>query len=354
VALQPIADSLRRLCAVPAPSGYEDPLLDFLAQQWGVADRHTSGRNLLFQVGGHGVRTLVHAHADQVGYVVLSIEANGHLLLDTAQGKRGSVPEIRWPVGQAARVATRGGSWIDGIFAASSAHIVLADDDASRLTWKNFWLDVGFESRDEALASDIHIGAPVIFAPNFRRLGKHRIADCAMDDRVGLCVMDWLYSAVRSDELGVELWFGVTVQEETGMHGAAALARGSDFDQVIGLEVGLAGDLPNIDRDEIPWSLGAGPMLVHKDYGVTYDRVLTAELHETARRRGIPIQDAAFAQYASDSERFIDAGSPSALLAVPTRYTHTGFEVVDLRDVEATADLLQAFVRGPAPKCERA
>ncbi len=40
----------------------------------------------------------------------------------------------------------------------------------------------------------------------------------------------------------------------------------------------------------------------------------------------------------------MDHGVPTGLLAVPTRYTHTAFEMVSEADVRAAVGLLKAFV----------
>src|SRR4051794_16525617 len=96
-----------------------------------------------------------------------------------------------------------------------------------------------------------------------------------MDDRVGLCVMEQLLARLRDHPpTGCELWFGLTVQEENGMHRAFAMGHQGVFDRVVGLEVGLVGDMPGVNSDLYAGRLGGGPMLVHKDGVVTYDRAL--------------------------------------------------------------------------------
>jgi putative aminopeptidase FrvX len=46
----------------------------------------------------------------------------------------------------------------------------------------------------------------------------------------------------------------------------------------------------------------------------------------------------------TDGLPIYEAGIPTALLAIPTRCTHTAFEMVDPKDVEACTDLLSAFL----------
>ncbi|MDO9409001.1 M42 family metallopeptidase [Patulibacter sp.] len=342
-----LATLLEVLCGVPAPSGFESPLLDEFIERWGNDVQRDGLGNLLLRVGGSGPRTLIHAHADQVSYVVRSITDDGFLMLDNGQGARGTRPELRWPVGQGARVVTRSGEIIEGVFAAASGHVAhgaLGPQDGPDLLWPTFWIDLGAESRAAVLRSGIHVGAQVLYRAEFRKLGEHRVAGCAMDDRVAIAVMEALRADLDLDALECELWFAITVQEENGLHGAQAVAAHDGFARVLGLEVGLVGDVPGIDDQEHPARLGAGPILVHKDSMVHYDRGIGLQIHAAAEAHGIPLQDAVFSSYASDGRAFIDAGSPAGLIAVPTRYTHTAFETVDLRDVRATVDLMRAIV----------
>ena len=47
------------------------------------------------------------------------------------------------------------------------------------------------------------------------------------------------------------------------------------------------------------------------------------------------VQPAIFQNFASDGEAFIRRGVETALVAFPTRYTHSPFEMVDERDLTA-------------------
>jgi endoglucanase len=169
-----------------------------------------------------------------------------------------------------------------------------------------------------------------------------------MDDRVGLAIM----GAVLEEDPGeraCELWLAATVQEENGLHGARALAHAERFDAAVALDVGLVGDIPGVEEREHGARLGAGPIAVHRDTGIVYDRALTQHLLALARRDGIPAQDGLFAGYGSDGLALAESGSPTALLTVGTRYTHTAFETIHPRDLEATVALLRALLAAPLP-----
>ena len=338
-----LAELVAELCAVPAPSGAEAALADVLHRRWTSrceAVRRDAVGNVIARVGGAGARLLVQAHMDQVGYVVRHVTEDGFLLLDGAQGDRRMGPERRHPVGQPVRVLARDGSWVEGLLAAASGHVLTAAQrDEHRLGYDDFWVELGLASRRAVLDAGIHIGSPVVFAGPTRKLGELLVGP-SMDDRVGLAIMDALLDAVSGRAVACELWLAATVQEENGLHGARALARAERFDAALALDVGLVGDIPAVGEREHATRLGAGPIAVHRDTGIVYDRVLTRHLLTLAEAAGLPAQDGLFAGYGSDGLALAQSGSPTALLTVPTRYTHTAFEAVHPRDLAVTVDLL--------------
>ncbi|MFQ6111095.1 MAG: M42 family peptidase, partial [Nitrospinota bacterium] len=75
-------------------------------------------------------------------------------------------------------------------------------------------------------------------------------------------------------------------------------------------------------------------------------------LEGVAQRNGIALQRAAsLGFYTTDAARVYlsGAGVPTAVLAVPRRYSHTPVEVLDLRDALGALRLVLAFVRELGP-----
>jgi putative aminopeptidase FrvX len=344
---------LAELCAVPAPSGAESELADLLQDRWEprcAEVRRDAIGNVIARVGGTGPRVLLQAHMDQVGYVVRHITEEGFILLDTAQGDRRTGPERRHPVGQPVRVLTRDGTWLDGLLAASSGHVLTAKQrDQHELSFNDFWVELGVGTRDALLDAGVHVGAPVIFSAPTRRVGDLLIGP-AMDNRVGLALMD---AAIDTDDLACELWLIATTQEENGLHGARALVREERFEAAIALDVGLAGDIPAVEEREYGTKLGAGPIVVHRDTGIIYDRTLSQHLIALGQTNGVPVQDGLFAGYGSDGLALAEAGSPTSLVTVATRYTHTAFETIHPDDLTATAELLRLLLTTTLPARRR-
>ena len=243
---------------------------------------------------------------DQVGYVVRHVTDDGFLLLDTAQGDRRTGPERRHPVGQPVRILTRDGSWLDGLLTASSGHVLTAKQrEQHELSFNDFWVELGM-SKDALLGAGVHVGAPVIFSAPTRRVGELLVGP-AMDNRVGLALMDAL---IDTDDLACELWLIATTQEENGLHGARALVREERFAAAIALDVGLAGDIPAVEEREYGTKLGAGPIVVHRDTGIIYDRAAHPAPARARPANDLPVQDGLFAGYGSDGLALAEAGSP--------------------------------------------
>lgn len=345
-----IFNLIKELSEIPGPSGQEEAVRVWLRERWQgrMAEWHEDPvGNIVCRVGGSGPKLIVQAHMDEIGFVVRYITDKGFLMLDTAQGLRRMSPDRRFMIGQVAQVVGRRGVVAEGIFATASGHTLTQPQlDKPHLDFNDFFVDIGAKSRTEVEERGVHIGAGVIWSWPVRRFGT-RIAGKAMDDRMLLAIMDFLLDDLDLPALQYDLWYGATVQEEGGLHGAKAMAYRFDFDLAIALDVGLVGDVPSVEEREYATHLGGGPTLVHKDAGMHYDRPLLWRLADVAKANNIPFQHGVYANYGSDAHAFFDHGIPAVLIGTPTRYTHTATEMVEESDIIATINLLRAFATTP-------
>lgn len=336
-----VFDTLATLMAIPGPTGQEQAVLAWLEERWaGRVERvwTTKVGNLLAHVGGTGPRLLIQGHADEIGFVVRSIDDDGFLWLASGQAGR-LQPRLRYPVGQ--------GAPVPGVCATVTGHSVTMEQQAPAwLTDDTLFVDIGATSRAEAIARGIHPGAGVIGNPPPQRLGT-RIMGKAIDDRVALAVMTLLLEDLDPAALAYDVYFAATVQGEIGLVGASSLRHDLDADLALALDNGLVGDVPAVGARRMATALRAGPTLVHKDHYVHYSVDLIWRLAAVAEREQIPIQHAVYDGFGSDGAALIRQGIPAALIAPATRYTHSAFEMIDERDVVATIQLLRAFITTP-------
>ncbi|NLE75430.1 MAG: M42 family metallopeptidase [Chloroflexi bacterium] len=340
---------VKALTELPGMIGYEEPVQAFLQKRWTPRCQEvweTGVGNVVARVGGQGPKLLVEAHADEIGALVAAISEQGMIWLSSKNPRAGRPGRDVHYLGHPAVIQTDKGL-VEGIFAALSGHVTPPDlRDKPDLRWGDFFVDIGAKSRSEAQEWGVRVGDGVIWNPTTRRLG-HYIVGKAMDDRAALAIMTALLERLDPAELKYDLYLASTVQEELGLVGAYSLERDVRFDLGIAVDVGLASDVPGVDVRELNVVLGGGPILVHHDQGVHYDRKLTRALGQVAGEVGIPVQDAVFPRYGSDGQAMIQGGLPAALLAFPTRYTHSPYEMLHERDLEQCVDLLHAFLVRP-------
>lgn len=342
---------IKELTELVGPVGQEGAVLERVAELWSTAGaqvERTRTGNVLARVGSQGPKLLLAAHADELCFLVRSIDPLGYLWLAGGQAwTRSAGLRNSFTIGQRVKVLARSGI-IPGYIGTTTGHLAtLILPEPGELTWDDFWVDTGL-SREQLLARGVTPGTRVIWDATTERFGQH-VAGKALDDRVPIAVLTEVLRRTPVAELRWQLTLACTVQEEIGLVGAAALAVREEYDAAIVVEIGMAGDIPGGALRTMPTFLGGGPILVHKDALVHYDHKLTQALEKTAHDAGIRIQHAVFGSFGSDGAAFMRADIPSALVAFPARYTHTPFETGHLGDMEDLVEWLCAFVRHEQP-----
>jgi endoglucanase len=343
-----VLDTLIELTSLPAPTGQEERVLAWCRNRWSELGAEIDVQpvgNVLARIPGNGPKLIIQGHADEIGFLVKSIDERGFVWLADAQaGSR--IPHTRYPVGQPALVLGRNGESIPGLFATVTGHILVTRAEKHTLEANDLFLDLGVESKEEAEALGVYVGAGVIWNPPVRKIGKRYISK-AIDDRVALALVTHLIAEVDRSALAYDLTIAATVQEEIGLIGATSLTRSGQYDLGIAIDNGPIGDYPGVDPREMPIKLGYGPTLVYKDGSTHYDRRIISRLRDAAIANQIPVQESVVQGMGTDGAAMIRSGVPSALLMIATRYTHSPFEMGDERDLEAAVALLKAFVTTP-------
>jgi endoglucanase len=212
----------------------------------------------------------------------------------------------------------------------------------TELDWNDLFVDCGFKSRAEAEAAGLQIGDRVIWNPPTRQMGKLYYGK-AMDNRVALAIMDVLLERLEPARLKYDLWLGSTVMEESGLYGAESINNTAGCELAIALDTGLSGDVPGVDPRDVSTRLGGGPILIHKDlYG--YSLMLNNRIIDTAKEAGIPLQHAVHGIYGTDAGMLMRKGLAASAIGVPTRYTHSPFEMLHADDLDSTLHLLLALL----------
>ena len=92
--------------------------------------------------------------------------------------------------------------------------------------------------------------------------------------------------------------------------------------------------------------LGEGTAIKIKDSSVICDHTLVDELLAQAKEKKIPAQCEILTFGGTDTSavQMNGLGCRAGALSIPTRYIHSGVEMIDLRDAQASVDLTVAYL----------
>jgi len=334
---------LKRMSEACGISGYEAPIRGVVTEALeGLVDSIETDHmgNLIAHKKGNGPVVLVAGHMDEIGFLVSHIEkGNGFLRIQPVGGF-----DPVTLVAQRVDVHTSDGV-LPGCIGRKPIHILTEEEKKKPVTLEDLFIDVGLSG--EAVAKKVSVGDVVTLRQSYLEYGDV-VSGKALDDRLGVYVA--IEAMRRAKKLACDLYFIATTQEEVGLRGAHVAGYRVDPDISIALDVCVAADMAGVSEDRQVSRLGAGTAITLKDARAVWHPPLVRGLRKLADDRKIPYQivvpgrggtDAAALQLARE-------GSASMALCIPTRYVHSVVETVHVKDIEATIDLLAAFLETAA------
>jgi endoglucanase len=284
-------------------------------------------------------KIMLAAHMDEVGLMVKTITKDGFLQF----AKMGGIDDRILPA-QRVTVLSRKAVF-PGIIGSKPPHIQKEEERKKILASDELFIDVGAESKDDALAMGIAIGDPIGFDIKYTSLGRDIVMGKAFDNRAGCAAM---IEALRlMEKTDCTVYAVGTVQEEVGLRGAGTAAFNVDPDLAIALDVTIAGDVPGVREYDTTIKMGKGPALTISDSGlITHPRVLRWLL-DSAEEEKIPYQVETGLMGSTDAARITltRQGVPSGNISVPTRYIHSPVAMLSLKDIENSAKLTVAAIQ---------
>ena len=184
------------------------------------------------------------------------------------------------------------------------------------------------------------MGTRIAYATEPWTVGSHFFGK-SLDNRSCYLSLLRAMELTKDETLPVNVAVLGSVQEEQGGLGALTGAY------AIHPDVALVADVTFGDSPDSPkgYPLGSGVAI---GYSPVLDREYTRTLQQLAEREKIPyVREAMSGSTGTNSMHTQIAGDgvPSVLLSLPLRYMHTPVEEIDLKDVEAVAKLIAAFLR---------
>lgn len=334
------------LLQTPSPTGFEMPgqrvwadHLRPIAAEVGC-DAYGSA---WARLEGKSQRTvMLAAHADEIGYMIKTIQSDGFIRIDriggsdtaTARGRRIIFAGDKGPV--------------LGIIGNTAIHLrrdSAGDEKAPQI--HELWVDVGASSAKEVAALGLRVGHPGVYEDGPAELAHQRLIGRALDNRIGSYIIAQVLKRIAKGKKKPEfsLLCLNTVQEEIGGNGAMMATYRHFPDACLCLDVTHATDTPGIDANKFGCvKLGGGPTLSH---GTANHPLVVQRLMEVAEAGKIPVQHEASSRFTgTDTDKIfhIREGVPSALVSLPLRCMHSVVETAHLDDIERTIELLVGFV----------
>lgn len=314
-----------------------------------VSDIHTDSMGNLTArkvgTGAVGLRIMLDAHMDEVGFVVTGYENDGLLRFAAVGGF-----DDRMLLGKRVKAGRKS---LQGVIQSTPIHF---GRDGAVKPIKDLRIDIGATSKAAAEGA-VGLGERIAFDSEYVQLSETMVRGKAFDDRVGCALLiDILQSATPYP---VDILASFSVQEEVGLRGAKIAAQRLHPDMAIALEGTTAHDVPLGDADpddpNVPnpgTRVNGGPVLTALDPRFITPPALLNFARETARTHSIPFQHktALGGSTNAGSIHLVHSGVPSLVVSVPCRYIHSPQALLSLTDYQHTLALVQAILHSIQPQ----
>ncbi len=336
-----------KLTEIPGESGFEEKVIEFMTEELkrNLSDVLVDSMgNVIGKIGKGKKSVMVCAHTDEVGMLVKYIDPNGYIYFDL----NGMIDE-RVLLSTKVDICTDKGIYT-GVVGVKNRHLMTAEDLKRPITHLELWIDVGAVSQEEVRRWGIEVGDPIVFHPNFKRIGKDTIISKAIDNRAGCAILIDLAERMKKKKMDYQLILVAAVQEEVGSRGAKVAAQTLGPDMAIVIDTVPASD-PITPPQQATAECGKGPVIRSMDvnalgWGTIYSKKIRQKLIQTAVKNKIPHQKDIFRTWTDASTIHTSGkGIPCGGIYIPRRYSHSPVELVKWSDVEKTADLLYFFLK---------
>jgi putative aminopeptidase FrvX len=337
---------LRELTEAPGISGYEQEVREIIRRH--LQDITTIEQDRLGSIvcrkngKAEKPRIMLAGHTDEIGFIVKLVTDEGFIKFSPLGGWWGHVM-----LAQRVVIKTQKGNVI-GLIGSKPPHVLSEEERKKLQEPKDMYIDVGATSSAEVKELGIRPGDPIVPICPFTVLGtgKAYLAK-AFDDRAGCALfIEVIKSLIRKRHPNTVYGVG-TVQEEVGLRGARTSSWVVEPDVGLTMEVGVAGDVPDVKKDEAQGRLGYGPVIVIRDGSMVPNLRLRDLFVNTAEKMKIPFQFDMLERGGTDSGaiHLHRRGVPNLVIAVPTRHIHSHAGILYRDDFDYAVKLIAAVIQ---------
>jgi putative aminopeptidase FrvX len=336
-------DILREIVLVPGVSGREGPVSDLIQARLpaGIKAERDAMHNVWFTVGSGRPHLLFVAHSDELGWTVDRVTPEGRVRVKPGGGILPQTVEAR-PV----LIHTAKGI-VPGLVSPRPGYDerpAQGEAPEAPFTAESFDIYLGVGTEAEARALGVAEGDAVTAKKTFTDFAPGLMATRAVDDRAGCAAL--LDAALRlkpETVKGRTITFAWDVQEETGLFGAAELAKALKPDYVFAIDTFVSTDSPLESKRFGFLPVGKGAVVRAIDSSNITPKAEILKVLAIAGKRGIPVQ-VGNSRGGNDGSVFLAGGAVDIPLSWPGSYAHSLIEKIDRRDLEALTDLILAII----------
>ena len=288
-------------------------------------------------IGNIGERTdnkshiLLDAHIDEIGFIVTFITDEGFLKVSNCGG-------IDRRLLLAQQVTVFGEEEIKGIITSVPPH--LESDSKKVPKVEDIFIDIGMSK--EKAEEIVSLGDRVSIDSESRELLNNRVMSKAIDDRAGVLAILYAFEKAKGKDLAYSVAVLFSAQEETGERGAKIAAYNINPDLAIAVDVSFA-----LTADDSEYKCGKMSEGVMIGVAPSLSKDMSNAMINLAKEKNIPYQIEVMNGKTGTNADEISVtrkGVKSVTLSLPLKYMHTPIEVIDLKDIESTGDLIAEFL----------
>ena len=333
---------LKELCEAPGVPGCEDAIRKIVIRELKALCTSIKtdmlGNVIGFKRGSGPAknrrRVMIAAHMDEIGFIVTHVDDNGFLRVDPVGG-------INPKTIIAQRVWVFGKKKLRGVIGSKPIHIMKEEERKKPATIDEIFIDLGLPGKQ--VKKLVEPGDPVVLEQSYAEIGD-TVCCKALDDRVGVYVM--IESLKKAKKAQADIYAVGSVQEEVGLRGAVTSAFDVDPHVGIALDVTLACDVPGAGKHQQITALGEGTAIKLKDSSSLSNPKLVKKLRAIAKKGRIKHQLEILPRGGTDAGAMqrTRGGVAVCTISIPTRYVHSVVEMAHRDDIQASIDLLAAFL----------
>ncbi|MBU3146174.1 M42 family metallopeptidase [Clostridium sp. CF012] len=290
--------------------------------------------NVIAHKKGSGIKVLIDAHMDEVGFIITGYNQDGTLRFESLGGINGKVI--------LSKVVLIGQNKITGVIGYKPIHLQNADERKKNVKASMCCIDIGSNSKEET-KEIIKLGEFVVFNMEYSEFGDGLVKGKAFDDRMGCAVA----IEILKENYNCDLYVSFNVQEEVGERGTYVSAFNIQPDIGVALEGTICADMPGIPKHLRATEIGMGPALSIMDKTSIFNDDILKAIIKVADYKDIPYQLRRAIAGGNDAGAILMSGEGAkvATVSVPCRYIHSSISVASIVDYKNTVRLMVEWLK---------